>query len=100
VRIWPFSARELWSWASESIVEGVAPIHKGSGDFADGLIGQPFHVVDSEGLDGADGIIEEVRKGPVEKDVVVGLAALEDGLDAGDVAVEGAEVIPTTCFAD
>ena len=76
------------------VIEGVAFIHEGAGDFSDGLVGEPFRVVDGEHFYVAGLVVEEVGEGPVEEDVVVGLAGLEDGLDARDVAVEGTEVVP------
>ena len=76
------------------VIEGVAFIHEGAGDFSDGLVREPFRVVDGEHFYVAGFVVEEVGEGPVEEDVVVGLAGLEDGLDARDVAVEGTEVVP------
>ena len=76
------------------VVEAIAFGHEGAGDFADGLVGEPFDVVNGEGFDGAGFVVEEVFEGPIKQDVVVGLAALQNGLDAGDVVVEGAEIVP------
>jgi hypothetical protein len=76
------------------VIEGVAPVHELAGELSDGLFGEPFCVVDGEHLYVARLVVEEVGEGPVEEDVVVGRAALEDGLHAGDVAVERAEVVP------
>ena len=77
-----------------NVVEGVALLQEGAGEFADGLVREPLRVVDGEHFYVAGLVVEEVGEGPVEEDVVVGRAALENGLDAGDVAVEGAEVVP------